>query len=131
VRVADVVRSVTARLSRRAEAGLVTLLVQCGGGELLGDAGALTEALHDLLDGAVRAAPPGAVVFYATCPLEDGEQYWLLQATQDVPSLFHVDEGLRAARGVVARHGGMLRVESSPGLMSVSIWLPAMGLGPT
>jgi signal transduction histidine kinase len=138
--VRSIIEQATDRVEDRAAAAHVELFVQCGGGELLCDEGGLTEAMSNLLSNAIDASPAGGGVFLATYETRDGDQYWVVQDTGSgipAPQLGEIGRpfrstkvggsglGLAVARAAIAAHGGLVRIESSPGAGTiVSVWLP-------
>src|SRR5262245_8697064 len=77
----QIVDAVVARVEDRAEAGGVELFVQRGPGGVHGDAGALAEALGNVVLNAIEEAPAGGAVFVATYSTADGSQLWTVQDT--------------------------------------------------
>ena len=138
--VATLVEKTTDDVADRAADAHVEIFVQCGGGQLVCNEGALREALFNLLVNAIEASPGGAV-FLATYITKDGDQYWVLRDTGDGMPAEEMAElgrpfrttkaggsgiGLALARAAVEEHGGLLRIESEVGAgTTVSIWLPS------
>lgn len=136
----DVAKVVVERVEDRAEAAGVALCVQCGPGGVIGDAGALSEALGNLVVNAIEATPAGGVVFLETHECEDGSQVWTVQDTGPgiAPGMIeHLGRpfvsgrkggsgiGIAFAREVIERHSGLVRFESLPDAGTrVSVWLP-------
>ncbi len=98
---------------------------------------AFAQAVHELLDNAVRATRPGHSVVMDVRKTPAGEVIWQLQddgegmSPSTLASLGRGTEGGGAGRGValawavVEAHGGLLRFESAPGQgTTASIWLP-------
>ena len=121
------VRSVTERLEARAEEAGVRLSVDCGGGEIQGEEAGLSEALFNLAANAIEATPRGGVVSLETRMLPNGDQRWVLHDTGYGIAEDHLGHlglpypsrkkggsglGFAIARAAIARHGGMLRIES-------------------
>lgn len=138
--VTSLVDAVTEKIADRAENAGVELFVQCGGGQLVGSEDALHEALLNLLANAIEATPCGGGVFLATHAAPEGAQHWIVEDTgRGIPPDQFAElgqpfrsrkregsgVGLAVARAIIDEHGGLLRVESSPGLGTVvSVWLP-------
>jgi two-component system sensor histidine kinase VicK len=122
------VRAVTDRLRARAADAGVVLAVSCDGGSILADRAALDEALFNLVANAVEATPCGGRVSFEARRLENGDQQWRVRDTgHGIPEdqLSRMGRpcatrkaggsgiGFAIARAAIARHGGMLRIESS------------------
>ncbi len=141
--VQSIVEQATDRVADRAAAAHVELFVQCGGGELLCDEGGLVEAVSNLLANAIDASRAGGAVFVATYETNDGDHHWMVRDTGSgisLPELAQIGRpfrstkvggsglGLAVARAAIAAHGGLVRIESSPGAGTVvSVWLPHQG----
>jgi signal transduction histidine kinase len=138
--VQSIVEQATQRVADRAAAAQVELFVQCGGGELLCNEDGLAEAVANLLSNAIDASRAGSGVFFASYETNGGDQFWVVQDTGagiPLPELaeigrpFHSTKaggsglGLAVARVAITAHGGLVRIESSPGVGTVvSVWLP-------
>lgn len=138
--IAKLVERTTEAVADRAAEAHVEVFIQCGGGHLVCNEGALTEALLNLVTNAIEASPGGAV-FLATYITNAGDQYWVLRDTGIGMTAHELAElgrpfrttkaggsglGLALARTVVADHGGLLGVESEVGVgTTVSVWLPS------
>ena len=141
VPVADVVQLVIAQLWPQAEAGGVRLVIDCGGGIILGDFGDLAEALYNVCSNALYASPAGATVRITTRRSPDGDHEWSVEdagcgiPASVMPRLGRVGVttrdggtglGLSLALQAVTRHEGVMRIESvEGGGTTVMIWLPA------
>jgi signal transduction histidine kinase len=81
------------------------------------------DALGELLDDAVRATRRGHPVVVDVHETHEGAVLWQIQ---DVGEGYpEQGSGVALARVVAERHGGILRVESAPGVgTTVSVWLP-------
>jgi signal transduction histidine kinase len=128
--VADVVDAMVGRVQDRAETGAVALSVCCGPGDVLGIRDELVEAFANVVLNAIEVTPPGGAVFVSTRETSDRTQFWTVQDTGPGMSEGVMAElgtprysrkkggwglGLAVARSIVQRHGGLVRVESSPG----------------
>jgi signal transduction histidine kinase len=128
--VEELVKSVAGGLDARAEAAGVKLNVDCGGGSILAEEGALSEALFNLVANAIEATPQGGAVNLETRQLPGGHQQWAVRDTgygigndqlarlgRPYPSRKKGGSGLgfALARAAIARHGGSLRIESRRG----------------
>jgi two-component system sporulation sensor kinase A len=138
--VPDVVQVVIDRLRPDAETRGVTLAHQCAGGTVFGDFGELAEALYNVGSNALHASPRGSTVRIATRRDGDGDHEWRVEdqgcgiPANLMPRLGTIglttrDEGtglgLSLALQVVARHEGIMRIESIEGEgTTVMIWLP-------
>jgi len=124
------VKSVTERLEARAEEAGVQLNVDCGGGAIQAEEAALGEALFNLVANAIEATPRGGAVNLETRRLPDGHQRWVLHdtgygITDDQLARLGLPYqsrkrggsglGFALARAAIARHGGLLRIESRRG----------------
>jgi len=137
--VAVLVRAVSERVEARAAQAGAALTVLSDGGAILADGAALDEALFNLISNAIEATPCGGQVSLDTHQLANGDQRWLLRDTGHGISEDQLRQlgrpcasrkaggsgiGFAIARSVVARHGGMLRIESSgPEGTAISILL--------
>jgi signal transduction histidine kinase len=136
----DVVRTVVRRVEDRAEAGAVHLVVHSGPGGLCGYRDELVEAFCNVVLNAIEVTPAGGQVSVATYEGHDGAQLWTVRdmgagiPPEVLPRLGNPCAstkkdgsglGLAVARSVVARHEGLIRVESSErsGTL-VSMWFP-------
>lgn len=140
VRVSDVVQVVLDRLGPYAETCGVQLTQDCSGGTLLGDFGALAEALYNVSSNAVHASAPGGTIRIITRTSRDGDHEWSVEdagrgiPARVLPRLGRVgvttrDDGagfgLSLALQAVTRHEGAMRIESAEGRgTTVMIWLP-------
>jgi signal transduction histidine kinase len=121
------VNAVTERLQPRAEEAGVDLTVDCGGGAIRGDQADLGEALFNLATNAIEATPRGGAVKLETRELRGGDQQWTLRDAgpgiaddqlarlgQACPSRKQGGSGLGVALAcaAIARHGGLLGIES-------------------
>jgi signal transduction histidine kinase len=138
--VTTLVSGVIARLADRAESAGVTLVIDCDGGVMFGDEGALAEALFNLISNAIEASRTGGSVFLSTFETSDGDQYWVLRDTgrgmepHELANLGRALDpdrtrgsgfGIAVARAVLARQGGLMSVESTDGSgTTVTMWLP-------
>lgn len=125
------VSSVTGRLKARMEEAEIQLTVDCGGGAIKAEEASLSEALFNLMANAIEATPRGGLVTRETRQLRNGDQQWILRDCG--PGIPHEQLaqmgnrqrsqkvggsglGVALARAAIARHGGLLRVESgTPG----------------
>jgi signal transduction histidine kinase len=138
------VKSVAERLGVRAEEAGVKLSVDCGGGEIQGEEAGLSEALFNLVANAIEATPRGGAVSLETRPLPNGDQRWVLHDTgygiaeEQLGRLGLPDRskkkggsglGFAIARAAIARHGGLLRIESRRGSGTSITVLLASGVG--
>jgi signal transduction histidine kinase len=111
----------------RAEAGGVALVVNCGGGRLRGDAGALTEVLVNLIGNAIDATPAGSSVRVDARMAPTGGQRWIIDdAGEGMPAhvLAGVGGAVRSTRALgsglgialaattIHEHGGTLQFQS-------------------
>jgi signal transduction histidine kinase len=128
--VEGLVKSVAKRLEACAEEAGVKLSIDCGGGSIQEQAAGLSEALFNLVANAIEATPRGAAVSLETRPLPNGDQRWVLHDTgygiaEDQLGGLGLPYRLRKkggsglgfaiARAAIARHGGLLRIESRRG----------------
>jgi signal transduction histidine kinase len=126
-KVETLVKAVTERLQPRAEEAGVYLTADCGGGAILADKADLGEALLNLVANAIEAVPRGGAVNLETRELPNGDQKWTLRDTgPGIPDdqlamlgrAFRSHKaggsglGLALARAAIARHDGLLRIES-------------------
>jgi signal transduction histidine kinase len=106
------------------------LLVDRGGGAVLGDALALDEMLFNLIANAIEATLPGGTVFIATLADEWGDQVWSIRdrgAGMRPEVLRQIGTrgcsfrrggtgfGVGLAAAIAQEHGGELVIESEPG----------------
>ena len=140
VPVTDVVQFATDQLGPQAEACRVRLVIDCGGGTILGDFGELAEALYNVSSNAVHASAPGGTVRITTRRDLDGDHEWSVEdagcgiPASVMPRLGRVGVttrdggtglGLSLALQAVTRHEGVMRIESAEGRgTTVMIWLP-------
>jgi signal transduction histidine kinase len=136
----EIAHEVARRVEDRAEASGVNLLVRYSSGGLLGVRNELVEALANLALNAVEVTPRGAIVQLSLCETGDGAHLWTVQdcgpgMPRDVVA--HLGTplcsrtqggwglGLAVVQSIVKRHGGLIRIESSPesGTLA-SIYLP-------
>jgi signal transduction histidine kinase len=139
------VKSVAERLEARAEEAGVKLNIDCGGGAIHGEEAGLSEALFNLIANAIEATPQGGAVNLETRPLPNGDQRWVLHDTgygiaED--QLGHLGLpyrsrknggsglGFAIARAAIARHGGLLRIESRRDTGTSITVLLTNGVGP-
>lgn len=130
VPVDDLVDRVHDRLRDRAEAACVTLIVDPGGGTVLGDASALVEMLFNLVANAIEATPPGGTVFVTTLVDERGDQIWTIrdrgsgmrpEILRQLGTLGRTSRrggsgfGVGLAAAIAYDHGGELVFDSVPG----------------
>jgi two-component system sensor histidine kinase HydH len=128
--VEGLVKSVAKRLEACAEEAGVKLSIDCVGGSIQEQAAGLSEALFNLVANAIEATPRGAAVSLETRPLPNGDQRWVLHDTgygiaEDQLGGLGLPYRLRKkggsglgfaiARAAIARHGGLLRIESRRG----------------
>ena len=126
-RIEALVKSVTSRLEARAAEAGVKLNVDCGGGAIQAEGAALGEALFNLVANAIEATPRGGTVNLETRRLPDGHQRWVLHDTgygisDDQLARLGLPYqsrkaggsglGFALARAAIARHGGLLRIET-------------------
>jgi signal transduction histidine kinase len=132
--------SVAERLWSWAESADVSLAVSCGGGELRCDEESLIEGLVNVTANAIEASPPGGIVSVQTCETADRDHVWVVKDSgsgfcqgQQVVTGFRPRSttaggwglGVALAHIAIARHGGVLRIEATPGAgTTVTIWLP-------
>jgi signal transduction histidine kinase len=137
---AQIFGSVKLRVQDLAETRGVELLLHAGPGAVRGVFDALSEALGNVVLNAVQATPRGGTVVVASYPCENQGQLWTVRdggpgiswdALRNVGKPFRCPRssgagfGLAVARDVVARHGGLIHIESAPWSgTQVSIWLP-------
>lgn len=79
VAVDDLIERLRERVRDRAEVAQVTLIIDCGGGGLNGDALALEEMLFNLVGNAIEATPAGGTVLVTTASDECGDQIWSIR----------------------------------------------------
>ena len=142
--VEQLVKSVAERLEARAEEAGVKLRVDCGGGDIQGEESGLSEALFNLVANAIEATPRGGAVSLETRPLPNGDQRWVLHDTgygiaEDQLGRLGLPHrsrkkggsglGFAIARAAIARHGGLLRIESRRGSGTSITVLLANGAG--
>jgi len=121
------VKSVTERLEARAVEAGVQIHVDCGGGAIQAEEAGLGEALFNLVANAIEATPRGGRVDLETRQLPNGDQRWVLHDAgygMDEDQLGRLGLpyrstkkggsglGFALARAAIARHGGLLRIES-------------------
>jgi two-component system, NtrC family, sensor histidine kinase HydH len=142
--VGGLVRSAAERLEARADEAEVHLEIDCGGGTIHADRASLGEALFNLMANAIEATPPGGTVHLETRHAPNGDQQWILKDTghgipaDQLASLGRACRtgkqggsglGVALARATIARHGGLLRIESEGGSgTTVTILLERDGL---
>jgi signal transduction histidine kinase len=144
-RVERLVKSVAERLEARAEEAGVKLSIDCGGGAIQAEEAGLGEALFNLVANAIEATPRGGTVRLETRPLPNGDQRWVLHdtgygITEDQLGRLGLPHrsrkkggsglGFAIARAEIARHGGLLRIESRRGSGTSITVLLANGVGP-
>jgi signal transduction histidine kinase len=142
--VEELVKSVAERLEARAEEAGVKLTIDCGGGAIQGQEAGLGEALFNLVANAIEATPRGGAVSLETRPLPNGDQRWVLRDTgygiaDDQLGRLGLRYrsrkkggsglGFAIARAAIARHGGLLRIESRRGSGTSITVLLANGVG--
>ena len=130
VPVDELVARARERLRDRAEAARVTLIVDPGGGTVLGDAPALDEMLFNLIANAIEATPAGGTVFVATLVDDHGNQIWTIRdrgAGMRPEILRQLGThgrtfrrggsgfGVGLAAAIAYDHGGELIFDSAPG----------------
>jgi signal transduction histidine kinase len=130
VPVDEVVARVHERLRDRADAAGVTLIVDAGGGTVLGDALALDEMLFNLSANAIEATPAGGTVFVTTHIDERGDQLWTIrdrgpgmrpEILRQIGSHGRTFRrggsgfGVGLAAAIAYDHGGELIFDSTPG----------------
>jgi signal transduction histidine kinase len=126
-RIEALAKAVTERLQPRGEEAGVYLTVDCGGGTIPADQADLGKALFNLVANAIEAAPPGGAVNLETRELSRGDQQWTLRdngAGIPADQLARLGQaatsrkecgsglGVALARAAIARHGGLLGMES-------------------
>ena len=126
----ELVDRVHDRLRDRAEAAGVTLIVDPGGGTVLGDAPALDEMLFNLIAHAIEATSAGGTVFVTTHVDEHGDQIWIVrdQGSGMRPEILRQlgthgrtfrhggsGFGVGLAAAIAYDHGGHLVFDSVPG----------------
>ena len=123
IQVEALVRGVCDALQQRAERAGTRIVVECGGGLMMGDTLALHDTLYDLLNGAVAATPREREVHLATRVTAQGDQLWTIR---DVgPAM--LEEVMRCA-SVAMSHGGSLVFEAREREgTTVRMWLPRDG----
>jgi two-component system sensor histidine kinase VicK len=140
VSAAQILEDVRGRVEDMAQARGVRLRFRAGLGDIRADAGALTEALANLVMNAIESSPAGATVAVTSDEGTDQGQLFSVKDTgdgiaeQDLRRLgtpFHSRReggsglGIAVACDVVERHGGLARIESALGAGTlVSVWLP-------
>jgi signal transduction histidine kinase len=142
--VEQLVKAVAERLEARAQEAGVKLSVDCGGGAIRGQETGLSEALFNLVANAIEATPRGGAVSLETRPLHNGDQRWVLHDTgygiaEDQLCRLGLryrsrkkggsGVGFAIARATIARHGGLLRIESRRGSGTSITILLANGVG--
>ena len=140
VSAAQLLEQVRGRVEDLAQAKGVRLSFRAGSGDVRADTPALTEALANLVMNAIQSSPVGTTVAVTSDDGTDGGQLFSVRdagngiAPQDLRRLgtpFHSGReggyglGIAVACEVVARHGGLTRIESALGAGTlVSVWLP-------
>lgn len=138
--VADILRRVADRLGPQAEREGIPLVVDCGGGTIVGDAEGLAEALYNVVSNALHASRPGCRIRITTRRSDEGDQEWTVEDSgcgmpaKLLPLLGSrcvssgnggMGLGMSLALQTIHRHDGVVRVESAPGRgTAVRIWLP-------
>jgi signal transduction histidine kinase len=140
VRIEDVLRLVSDRLSPQAESRSVLLATDCAGGTIHGDITDLTEALYNLASNALQASPPGSTVQITTRRSYEGDHEWTVEdAGCGIPAsmmsrlgtvgattrIGGTGLGLSLASQVITQHNGIMSVESTGARgTTVRVWLP-------
>jgi signal transduction histidine kinase len=123
IHVESLVRGVCEELQGRAQRAGTRIVVECRGGFMMGDAGALHDTLFDLVSGAIEATPPGRDVHLSTRITAEGDQLWSLR---DAGAAM-LEEVMRCA-SIAMSHGGSLVFEAREGTgTTVRMWLPREG----
>jgi signal transduction histidine kinase len=142
--ITELLRRVVERLAPQAESCGVHLAVDCAGGTVLGDFGALAETLYNVASNALHASHQGGTVRMTTRRTSEGDHEWSVAdegcgipasvmsrlGTVGVTTRQEgTGLGLSLALQVISRHDGLMSIESVEGKgTTVLIWLPA---GPT
>jgi two-component system, NtrC family, sensor histidine kinase HydH len=138
----QVFEQVCLRLEDFAHARRVRIEFRVGPGGLWGDRKALIEALANIVKNAVESSSVGDTVTVASAEGAEDGQLWTVSDSgpgipRDVlprlgaPFVSRKDGGtglgIAVARDIVGNHGGLLQVESDPGVgTTVSIWVPPL-----
>jgi len=120
----DLARELSLRTRPRADAKNVDLIVYATSCTVCIDREPLAHALLGLLENAIEATRRGFPVVMDVREDTNGGLLWHIQDSGDGSD----DLGATAghARSVVESHGGVLHVESAPGVgTTVSLWLPS------
>jgi signal transduction histidine kinase len=141
VHIADVLQLVVDRLGPQAETCGVELAIDCAGGAIHGDFDELAEALYNVGSNALCASPPGSTVRITTRLSSEGDHEWSVEDSGcGIPASVMtrlgtirvttradgMGLGLSLALQAIARHEGIMHVESAGGRgTTVMIWLPA------
>ena len=136
---AEVVRAVGEEVRARAAAREGRVDVVAAPAPVSGDSLALTRALSNLVDNALRVSPPGSAIRLAAATV--GEWAWMAVADQGPgidPSLVEADNprntglGLSIVRRIARSHGGRLSgVAPEGGGSLLVVWIPARGARPS
>ena len=137
-----ILEAVLVRVEDLADVSRVRLFLSAGSGRVCCDAGALTEALANVVVNAIQSSPAGGSVVVTSNEGRDAGHVWRVRDTgSGIPrrvfpyvgtpffSRRNTGSGPRIvlARDVVERHDGVIQVKSTPGLGTlVSIWLPSV-----
>lgn len=126
------------RLADHARAAGIALLMRCDRARMIGDCGALGQALFNIVLNAIQASPRhGKVTVSAEC-WPGGEMAWCVAdegaglprpvlRTLGLPVAMDVGVavGVAVATAIVERHGGLVRVATSAGGGTrFTLWLP-------
>ncbi|AKU98724.1 Two-component sensor histidine kinase [Labilithrix luteola] len=137
----EIAQDMVRRVEDRAEASGVQLLVRCGSRGLRGVRSELVEALANLVLNAIDVTPRGAAVQVSLDDTADGAHLWTVQdsgpgmprevvAHLGTPFCSRKEGGwglgLAVVQSIVKRHGGLIRIESSPASGTLaSVYFPS------
>jgi signal transduction histidine kinase len=113
------------RVRASADAKDVDVLIYCTCGHVWAHAGALAEALHQLLENAIHATRKGYPVVVDARETSEGDVLFQIQDTGG--GLEKPGRRVALASAIIEQHGGLLRFESEVGVgTTATVWLPRM-----